>query len=304
MQIDRLLEIILVLQRKKQVTAGELARRFGVSTRTIYRDVDALSLAGVPVYSTKGNGGGIGLLPEYTLDKSLLSERERRDIVFALQGLSAARFPDMESTLGKISALFQQRTQAANWVEVDFSHWGSSETEKDKFHLLREAIFEKRVVTFQYTSTHGQATSRRVEPVRMLFKGRAWYLQAFCQTRQAWRLFRISRIQSPGLADEVFHREPPAEDAPQGTPSTPPAPVVSLRLKFAPEAEYRLYDDFNSNEIERGEEGCFLVTVEYLFDEWVIGYILSFGSLVEVLEPAPVREIIRARAAAILQKYS
>ncbi|MDR0273485.1 MAG: HTH domain-containing protein, partial [Clostridiales bacterium] len=147
MQSNRLFEIIYVLLNKKSVTAKDLAERFGVSTRTIYRDVDTLSLSGIPIYTEKGKGGGISLLPEFVLSKSILSEREQNEILNALQGLSNIQNGD--SVLRKLSAVFNKT--AANWLEVDFSDWGFRDG--DIFDGFKTAILEKRIASFEYFST-------------------------------------------------------------------------------------------------------------------------------------------------------
>src|SRR5215468_3350363 len=122
MQINRLLDIVFVLLKVKTITARELSERFNVSQRTIYRDVDTLSLAGIPVYTEKGKGGGISLLPEFVLNKSILSEKEQHEILSALQGLSGVSTAETQGVLRKLSAVFNKST--VPWLEVDFSDWG------------------------------------------------------------------------------------------------------------------------------------------------------------------------------------
>ena len=156
MQINRLFEIIYLLLEKGSVTAAALAERFEVSVRTIYRDIDLLSGAGIPVYCSRGRGGGVSLLPDFVLDKSLLSEREQDEILFALQSV-AATHAGGEEVLERVNTLF--RRQGADWIEVDFSHWGwdwgSDEGEKRKFNLLKDAILSRQKLHFIYYSAAG-----------------------------------------------------------------------------------------------------------------------------------------------------
>ena len=301
MQIDRLLETVLILLNKKQVTARELAEKFDVTTRTIYRDIDALSLAGIPVYSTKGKGGGIGLLKEYTIDKTFLTEKEQKDMIFALQSLSASHYPDIEAIIGKISQIFKSDADT-NWIEVDFSYWGSGKEEKEKFNWLREAILSKRLISFDYYNSYGTKTSRFVEALKLVFKGRAWYLCGFCREKQDYRIFRISRIDQLTLHDIFFDRKLPVDFNIYGKETLAPKTIV-LKLKFSQEAAYRVHDDFNNGTIEY-DGSSFITTSEYPYDEWVIGYILSFGSMAEVLTPDYIREIVVMRAEAIINKYN
>ena len=102
MKINRLLEITLVLLNKGNTTARELADRFEVSTRTIYRDIDELSAAGVPVFTNKGSGGGISLMENYVLNRSFMTEHERDSLLLALKTLQATRYPQIEAILEKI----------------------------------------------------------------------------------------------------------------------------------------------------------------------------------------------------------
>ncbi|MDR0286975.1 MAG: HTH domain-containing protein, partial [Clostridiales bacterium] len=122
MQVNRLFEIIYILLNKKMITAKELAEHFDVSQRTIYRDIDLLSLAGIPVYTEKGKNGGISLLPEFVLNKSILSEQEQNEILSALQGLSTVKTAETDQVLKKLSTIFNKNT--VNWLDVDFSDWG------------------------------------------------------------------------------------------------------------------------------------------------------------------------------------
>ncbi|MBN1693298.1 MAG: HTH domain-containing protein, partial [Dehalococcoidales bacterium] len=128
MKITRLLEITLILLNKKSVTAGQLAERFGVSTRTIYRDIDELSSAGVPVFTNKGSGGGISLLDNYAINKAMLTEHERDSLLLALKTLQSTRYPEIDAILEKIGAVFR-KAAAADWVQIEFSPWGSGPNE-------------------------------------------------------------------------------------------------------------------------------------------------------------------------------
>jgi len=119
LKINRLLEITILLLNCKTVTAKELAGRFGVSTRTIYRDIDVLSLAGVPVYTNKGNGGGISLLEEFTLNKTMLNENESEGLLLALKTMSMTRYPETQSILDKIGSIFKNNN-ADDWIDIDF----------------------------------------------------------------------------------------------------------------------------------------------------------------------------------------
>ena len=297
MQISRLFEIIYILLHKKRVPARELAEQFGVSTRTIYRDIDTLSLAGIPIYTEKGRGGGISLLPDFVLNKSILSEQEQNEILAALHGLSNIKPDEANQVLRKLSTIFNKT--ATNWLEVDFSDWNWSSTSFDDF---KAAILQRRIAEFDYFNRYGEKTFRRIEPIQLWFKSRSWYIRGFCLTKQAPRLYKLSRVKNLVVTDEHFPErtsfggpENPAEDNQRK--------FAELKLRIAPEMVYRAYDEFSEDVIEKQPDGGVIVTVTWLEDNWVYSFILSFGDYIEVLEPEHIRKIIKDKARKISKKY-
>lgn len=202
MQINRLFETIYILLHKKTTTAKELAERFEVSERTIYRDIETLSSAGIPIYASQGKGGGISLLDDYVLDKSILSEREQNEILYALQSLSVTKAPQMNQVLAKLSSLFNKNN--TSWIEVDFSPWGSDESSIGQFTILKDAILNHRIIEFDYFNSSGEKSTRRAEPMKLIFKVNAWYLQAFCLTKNTNRTFKISRMSDLWITPQTF----------------------------------------------------------------------------------------------------
>nr|WP_090885926.1 YafY family protein [Evansella caseinilytica] len=302
MKINRLLEMTILLLNKKTVTAKELAERFEVSTRTIYRDVDVLSTAGVPVYTNKGNGGGISLLDNFALNKALISDSESESLLFALKTLQATNYPEVDAVLEKIGALFKNAA-AADWVHIDFSHWGSKPDESRKFAEIKKAILKRKITGFDYVNSAGNKSARSIEPLRLIFKGQAWYLSGYCRTRQAFRTFRISRMKHIVVTNETFHRR--TEECPEmiDNHDAPQNVLVNLKLRFYPPVVYRLYDEFDDELITKKPDGTWEVRVTFPEGEWIYGYILSFGPYVEVLSPDRVRGIIAERARKIIRFY-
>ena len=123
MKESRLFKIIYYILENGRVTAPELAEKFEVSVRTIYRDIDVISSAGIPIYVTTGRNGGIQILENYVLDKAVFSEKEKQDILSALQSVFVVNETYEKEMLTKLSALFHIHSD--QWFEVDFSRWGS-----------------------------------------------------------------------------------------------------------------------------------------------------------------------------------
>ena len=138
--------------------------------------------------------------------------------------------------------------------------------------------------------------------MQLWFKSQAWYLWGYCRTRRDFRTFRISRIKNLILEDETFVRRIP-ESIQEEEPATTPKNIVNLKLKFKPEELYRVYDDYSEEHITRNPDGTYDVSTTLPEDEWVYGYIMSFGSYVEVLEPQHIRDIIRERMEQALDYY-
>lgn len=299
MQINRLFEIVYILLDKKTITAKELSKRFEVSMRTIYRDIDTLSAAGIPIYTSKGKGGGISILADFVLNKSLLSEQEQNEILSSLQSLNAVKVPDSNIVLNKLSVLFNK--QGPNWIDVDFSRWGSDSSEREKFTLLKTGILNQRLVAFDYFSSYGEKSVRTVEPLKLLFKGQSWYLYGFCRTKHDFRIFKITRIKNLCCLTENFKRDPPTDI--WGKPEAYLPRMITLVLRIEARMAYRLYDEFSQECIVKNADGSFTATATFPEDEWVYSYILSYGDYAEVLAPKHIREIIKSKFADGLKKY-
>lgn len=300
MQINRLFEIVYLLMEQESVTARELAEHFEVSVRTIYRDIDTLSGAGIPVYAGRGRNGGIRLMERFTLSKSLLSEKEQGEILASLQGLNAIRAPDVEPVLRKLAALFGNKN--TSWLDVDFSRWGSGEEERKMFLLLKTAILEKRVITFLYFSSRGQKTEREAEPLKLLFKGQNWYLYGFCRQKQTCRVFKITRMKNLSVTDETFDRTMPKTPI-EGVDQPYKGRLISLKLRLDASQAFRVCDEFTKEQIEKNQDGSFTVTTAFPEGEWIYGYLLSFGAAAEVLEPENVRRETVQRLRKTLERY-
>ena len=214
MRESRLFQILYILLEKGAATAKELAEKLEVSPRTVYRDIDALSQAGVPVYAEPGRSGGIRLLGDFVLDKALFSPAERRELFSALQSLSALE--SGSPTFSKLSALFGPPPES--WLEVDFSRWGNKLEDNKKIETLKSAILCHQRLKIAYAAASGQITTRIVLPLKLSYKSKSWYLHAFCTERQSPRLFKLTRILDYTLLPQHF-------SPPLCSPNPPPHPA-------------------------------------------------------------------------------
>ena len=301
MQIDRLIQIVFLLLRHENITAKQLAKELCVSTRTIYRDINILSVAGIPITSQKGFGGGLSLLQGFSLDKSYFTQEEQNNIVQALQILKSSNYPDADKSLNKVAGLFSHNLQS-EWLEIDFSYWGSPEKERNNITALERAIINKYVITFTYFNAELTVTHQTVEPLKLVFKSHSWYLVAYSENKMDIRTFKMSRIRELQITSHLFDRELPKDFS-----ITPVykeeynTPVFILH--FSEKIAYKVYDEFQEKYIKKLDDGTLEVTFRYQLSDWTFLYLLSFGEYVEIIEPVEARNILKEKAKKIFSMY-
>ena len=294
MQESRLFRILYYLLDKGRATAPELAEKFEVSVRTIYRDVDVMSSAGIPIYVTTGRNGGIQFLDDYVLDKSFFSDSEKLEILSGLQSLSAVQYPEVDTILKKIGAVFQ--TRLTDWIDVDFSRWGSvAENENRLFRLLKQAIFENCEITSDYYNSSRDSGKRNVYPYKLVYKDKAWYLYAFCLLRNENRLFRLSRMKNLFLTEVHFERKTDIHQFHSVFPMPEEiGELIDLELEFTLDVGYRLFDTLDDAAIIEHENGY---TVKFTLPEnnWLYDFLMSFGDRVTIIQPESVRQSLKEK---------
>ena len=307
MQIDQLFEFVYILIDKKQVTAKEMSKHFGVSVRTIYRWMDALSVSGVPVYSMKGRGGGIAISEKYAIDKRILSEEERLAIVSSvkafnsLSGNPASAVNVNIKAAEKISGLV---TKDTDWLEVDFAPWSPEGSEvRNLFGILRESILKKRQITFDYFTGDGRSEKRIVHPWKLVFRGQSWYLSGWCTTRKAERFFKLTRMRNLALTSKSANiTRNIAVSEPAKTPEFS-ASLIQIKAKITQEKISYLMDSFICSEIKPQKNGFVNVTFTAPDTPWLCEILLSFGPQIKIISPAKVKNKIAEMAGEIIEMY-
>ena len=298
MEQSRLFKIVYHLLEKGKSTAPELAEKFEVSIRTIYRDLDTISAAGIPIYATQGKGGGIFIMQDFVLNKSLLSEQEKEQILMALQGISATEHNQTDELLMKLSGLFQSKV--TNWIEVDFSEWYKNTPNYDVFNLIKNAIFNQYTITFSYFARERNYSNRTVEPIKLIFKNKDWYLYGFCLLRNDFRFFKLTRIKDLEISSDTFIREVKSSHEIETVIKN--KNFIHAKLKFSPKVAFRVYDEFTDN-VSKDNQGNLYVNIDLPDNETLFSYILSFGDNVEILEPDYLRHSMKEKLALMLEKY-
>lgn len=295
MQESRLFKIVYCLLDKGQATAGELAEKFEVSVRTIYRDIDALSGAGVPIYAEAGRNGGIRLMNDFVLDKAVLSKKEKQEILDALQAYISARNTDHSDTVSKLSTIFN--ANAENWLEVDFSRWGNKNEDNEKYEAIKSAIIHHKAMKITYASSYEMIGERKIYPLKLSYKSNAWYVKAYCTERKAFRIFKLTRILEYALTNEEFSPLTFPEEA-----DIPEQKYNEIKFRIPKEMAYRVYDEFDRTEVSPQENGDLIVSARMPEDTWLLGYFLTFGVNVEIIKPNYLRKLIAEEAKKIYEK--
>ncbi len=300
MKLDRLLGILTVLLQQERVTAPYLAEKFEVTRRTIGRDIDALCMAGIPVVTRQGGGGGISIAEGYKLDKSVLTGDELSGMIAALKGIgSVSDKSQAERTLDKLAINRDAVVSLREPIVIDLaSHYKGSLSPKIK--LIKQAILEQRLIEFDYYYEKGQMR-RRIEPYLVIFQWTAWYVFGFCLERQDWRMFKLARLWELKPCEEIYAlREIPPDRRDFNAHLTDDKKLVVL---FEPSAKYQLIETYGLECFTVTEEGSLRLEIGYTNRDFTLSWLLGFGSRVKVLEPEDMAEELRRTAENILKKY-
>lgn len=310
MKIDRLLSIIVYLLNRDLVSARALAERFGVSVRTIQRDMDTIDLAGIPVVSVQGPNGGYGIMDAFKMDRRLVTLDDLYYIITALGSISVSLEDDrIAGTLEKMKGLvpslsddpFREREEK---LYIDFSMLGGGPAQREVFRTVQSAVHTQRLLSFTYTSNRLETRRRTVEPMTVVFKWRSWYLFGYCTLRKDYRLFRISRIRNPEIMENRFRRrELTFDDFSRQYSPEKTGKLLELTLKFSTEMVPLVEEFYNREDLEYQSDGSIIAVTRMPEDGWLYGYILSFGQYVEVLKPERLRDTIRRAAREIASIY-
>ncbi|UUZ92467.1 YafY family transcriptional regulator [Paenibacillus sp. P25] len=301
----------MLLLSQRRVSAPTLARKFEVSLRTIYRDLETINSAGIPIVSYTGPEGGYEIMEQFRIDRQIVTFDDLQSILTALKGVrSSLDDEDMDRLLSKIKALVARSEQnrmeeAGETLIFDTNLWhGGGLKDKSMLTTLRQAAKNRTVVSFQYPDAEGVFEHRTAEPIGIAWKGYSWYLYAYCRLRNDYRTFRLSRIKDLHVRLEQFkNRGVRLEelDARWGRQET--GPTIRSLLRFRPRVRVRVEEAFGHDAVEVQKDGSLLVDVSFTDSPWLYGMLLGYGPDVQVLQPASVAEVIKDQAEQICKLY-
>ncbi|EIL5148424.1 YafY family transcriptional regulator [Listeria innocua] len=308
MKVDRLMSIVLILLDKERISAQELADRFEVSLRTIYRDIDAIDLAGVPIRSTPGVGGGFEIMPDYKMDSKVFSTADLSAILMGLSSLSnMVRGDELINALAKIKSFIpadraKEIELKANQIYIDLSQWTGNNNIQPHVEIIKVALQENKLLTFEYIAHQGNKTVRIVEPYQLVMKSSHWYLYGYCQNRNDFSLFRLSRMSGLQILEDTFtlrdFQKPQLE-----MEDIVAIMQIEIKIRIHQSIIDRVLDYCSYENFYPDGEEHYIVSFPFIENEYHYDILLSFGDKCECLEPLHVREKMKRRIYDIVSIY-
>lgn len=309
MKIARLLAITVLMLNRRKVTARELAEEFEVSIRTIYRDVDTLNAAGIPVVSWQGYEGGFCIPDEFKLRRHLFTFDDLVSVLTTLKGVNQTlNNRDISAAIETLTALIPNEkeelfSQKSDSFIVDITPWGGYADLRNHITVIHSAVNDSRLIRFSYSNADGKRSERETEPHTLVYKGFGWYLIAYCRLREEFRIFKLNRISDIELLEERFIRRPldPYRFFKQENDNRP---LCNMVLRFPSCMKLRLEESFPPQAISTVENGDIRITLSLPEDEWLHSMILSFGEHVQIESPDHLKITLKNRAAKMLKNFS
>lgn len=309
MKIDRLISIIMMLLDKKRIGADELAETFEVSKRTIYRDIDTINLAGIPVVSISGVGGGFEIMPEYKLDKNVFSSTDLSAILMGLTNVSnMIRGDELINAITKVKSFIppdrlKDIELKANQILIDLSSWLGNSAVRSHIEIIKSAINENKLLTFEYYDRHASKSTRTVEPYQLVLKANHWYFNGFCLMRNDYRLFRLTRITNLAMNNQIF--------APRNY-QPPQLEFIGIWETMQTKIRLRIHESIIDNVLDYctfdsftldGDES-YLVDFPFVENDYFYNILLSFGDKCECLSPSHIRTELKRKAQKVAELYN
>ena len=300
MKIDRQIGILSILLQKDSVTAPYLSEQFEVSKRTINRDIEDLCKAGIPIVTKQGINGGISIMEDYKIDKTLLTHNEMQDILAGLRSLDSVNGTNRYGTLmEKLSAGSSDFMVGNQSILIDLSSWYKASL-APKIELIRLAIEQRREMEFQYYAPKGESI-RCIEPYYLIFRWSSWYVWGWCRKREDFRLFKLNRMDNLHMSDVFFDgRQVPMPDL---TDERIFPGGIKVKALFEPDCKWRLVEEFGTGCFKEQADGRLLFQADYTDKDNLITWLLSFREKAELLEPEEIREEMRQSISLMRQKY-
>ena len=303
-----MLTIIVMLLNRNRVTANELAEKFEVSVRTIYRDIETINLAGIPIISHSGNNGGFSIYDRYKLNNQVLTLNNLSSLLSVLKDINlTVNDIELESSIERLQNIVPKNK--ADYLKlhleqiiIDLHPYGDSPDQKELVKTIRKAITQANLLTIDYRNYDNIISKRQVEPMSLVFKNYTWYLFAYCRLKEDFRTFRVSRISNSHIENHSFKRREKSYHEITASLNEQTT-MTTIILKISSIMKSRVEDVFNKEDITVLETGELLIKATLPEKEWLFSLIFGFGEHVEVLAPKELRQKIAHKLNLMVEKY-
>lgn len=290
MRINRLIGILSVLLQGGVVTAPKLAEKFEVSRRTINRDIEELNMAGIPICTRQGQNGGISIMENYKMDRTLLTSKEMGEILAGLHSLDSIsgnhQYGQLMEKLQVGSSNFMSGNQS---ILIDLSSW-YKDSLAPKISMIKGAIDGKYRVEFDYFAPSGDS-HRSMEPYFLIFHWSSWYIWGWCESKDDYRLFKLNRMDQIKVREEHFtKRSLPVPDL--SNEHIFPGDI-KVKALFTPDCKWRLVEEFGMDSFKEQQDGRLLFQTDYTDKENLLSWLMTFREKVILLQPQEIRKEIR-----------
>lgn len=299
----------MVLLQRKKISATKLAEMFEVTPRTIYRDIETINSAGIPIITYPGINGGIGIMEEYKIDKKLFTNSDIAALLMGLGSISSTMTNDeIINALAKVKGLVPEEQirdieLKSNQITIDLSPWVGNKNMQPNLEKIKTALNEKNLLAFKYSDRNGKKSNRKIEPYRLVLKESNWYLQGYCISRQDFRVFKLSRISALEILDDTFNlREFDVKSL--GAWDYIEKRIITIKLLVDESLRERMVEHCGEESIETCGNNKLIVDFPFVEDDLGYNLLLSFGNKCECLEPSNVRDELIRRIKNMLDVYN
>ena len=307
MKIDRIISIILTLLQEDRVSSKKLAETYEVSQRTIFRDLETINSAGVPIVSFTGVNGGAEILKEFKIEKGFFNEKDLTHILLGLSSISTISDKELVNTISKIKSFIpKEKTKEverkSTQISVDLKSWNGNKVLYQNLDLIKKAFNEYKLVSFRYVDKDGKLSDRTVEPYQLILKEGIWYLKGFCLEKFDFRTFKILRIKSLVIKEEIFKpRDFILEDL--SGDNWIEKHIFPIKIEIDESILDRILERCDEEAIEKLDNGNYIVDFPFVDDDYAFDVLLSYGNKCKCLEPQWVKDKYLKKLREILEKY-
>ena len=308
MKTDRLISIIMILLKCERISATRLADIFEVSPRTIYRDVESISFAGVPIITYPGSNGGIAIEEKYKIEKGFFSNADISTLLMGLGSVSTTMSDkEVVGTLAKVRQLIPENQLKdidlkSNQISIDLTPWAGNKDLQKNLEHIKKGLDQSRILTFSYVGKGGHETKRQVEPYQLVLKEKSWYLQGYCIQKHDFRVFKVLRMTHLALEKTIFDPRPFKPKILSGADWIEKR-LITIKLKCHVSIKELIIERCGDEHITPYGEDSFLVNFPFADDELGYRLLMSFGDKCECIEPTHIREKLKDRIKGMMNIY-